>query len=354
MKLILNYLQLIHIFYVCIIIFITKFSFSNTQDFKANAINIKELQLTPEIKSVNENENKIISSNIPSIQENSFILDINFQDKIKEAEEYLYSQLKSNKRGSYLNYNKNRKDDSSTTYQTSANKENQSSLAHYKISSLITEITINKDKAYGVVYEKVRFEMKKGTFTSIIRKFSLKGSSDSLIAFKLTSKDLKIKEARIISNCLETAELDPSKSKLEEYVCVIAIFEEVNAKEQDKIVDIEYRYIANNLLRIQESNNSKKNIIIWAYDNIRRYQPIENIKLNVKFLENEQISKLKKEDFKGEPNNYGLISNSNSKETTISWDLPSIKENESKKIMAEIPLFNSKCRMLVRFINLKL
>jgi hypothetical protein len=351
MKLILKYVQLVHIFFVCSIIFITKYSVANSQDLKTKAVKIKEFQLTPEIKSVNQNENKIISLNSPSIQDNSFVLDINFQEKIKEAEEELYSQFKSNKRESYLKYNKNRKDDSSTSYQPSTNKENQSSLAYYKIISLLTEITINKDKPYGVVFEKVRFELKKGTFTSIIRKFSLKGSSDSLIAFKLTSTDLKIKEARIISNCLESGELDPSKSKIEEYVCVIGIFEEVNAKEQDKIVDIEYRYIANNLLRTKESKNSKKNIIILAYDNIRRYQPIENIKLNIKFLENEQVSKLKKEDFNGEPNNYGYISDSNRKETSISWDTALLKENEMKKFMIEIPLFNSKCRMLVRFIK---
>jgi len=51
-----------------------------------------------------------------------------------------------------------------------------------------TEIKIKTDKTYGQVTENVKFILRNGIFTSIIRKVSLAGSSDSIIAFKVSSE----------------------------------------------------------------------------------------------------------------------------------------------------------------------
>lgn len=58
----------------------------------------------------------------------------------------------------------------------------------YHIQRMETEIKLKKDKTYGQVTENVQYILKNGVFTSIIRKISLAGSSDSIIAFKVSSK----------------------------------------------------------------------------------------------------------------------------------------------------------------------
>lgn len=58
----------------------------------------------------------------------------------------------------------------------------------YHILRMETEIKIKSDKTYGQVTENVQYVLKNGLFTSIIRKISLAGSSDSIIAFKVSSK----------------------------------------------------------------------------------------------------------------------------------------------------------------------
>ena len=66
--------------------------------------------------------------------------------------------------------------------------EPQQIIPSYNIKRMETEIKIKNDKTYGQVTENVKFILKNGLFTSIIRKISLAGSSDSIIAFKVSSK----------------------------------------------------------------------------------------------------------------------------------------------------------------------
>ena len=61
-------------------------------------------------------------------------------------------------------------------------------IPSYHIQRMETEIKIKRDKTYGQVIENVQYIVKNGLFTSIIRKVSLAGSSDSIIAFKVSSK----------------------------------------------------------------------------------------------------------------------------------------------------------------------
>jgi hypothetical protein len=68
-------------------------------------------------------------------------------------------------------------------------KENlQTIIPSYNIQNIETHLKIKNDKTYGQITETVKFILKNGIFTSIIRKVSLAGSSDSIIAFKASSK----------------------------------------------------------------------------------------------------------------------------------------------------------------------
>lgn len=58
----------------------------------------------------------------------------------------------------------------------------------YHIKRMETEIKIKRDRTYGQVTENVQYILRNGLFSSIIRKISLAGSSDSIIAFKVSSK----------------------------------------------------------------------------------------------------------------------------------------------------------------------
>lgn len=69
--------------------------------------------------------------------------------------------------------------------------DHQPSIANipsYFIQKIETNLKIRNDKTFGQVIENVKFILKNGVFTSIIRKISLAGSSDSIIAFKVSSK----------------------------------------------------------------------------------------------------------------------------------------------------------------------
>ena len=68
-------------------------------------------------------------------------------------------------------------------------KENlKNKLPTYNMVNLSTNLKIFDKKTYGQVTENAKFVLKNGSFTSIIRKISLAGSSDSIIAFKVSSK----------------------------------------------------------------------------------------------------------------------------------------------------------------------
>ena len=58
----------------------------------------------------------------------------------------------------------------------------------YKVVELNSSITIPKYKCSGIVKEIAKFELSNGYFSLIIRKVSLAGTANSLVAFKLSSK----------------------------------------------------------------------------------------------------------------------------------------------------------------------
>jgi hypothetical protein len=275
-------------------------------------------------------------------------------------------------------------------------------VPNYKIINQNTILKIVKDKTYAEVTDKIKFEFSHGTFSSIIRKISLGGTSDSLIAFKLISNDIKIKEVKLINDCLETDEdfkdncelpnnLKNSSILLDKlnylpYICVIAIFDELNANDKNQIIEIEYNYFAQNILRISENktysknnmfnqteigfekkltnhttkNNSLtqeynfKNEIVWYFDNFKRIQSINDIKFKIAF-HNTMINSIQQGNSNN--NNTSIVYPENlfkgeeifdkNLDTVFSWEIPVIQQNEIQKISLVIPLFNHKCRKVV-------
>lgn len=97
-------------------------------------------------------------------------------------------------------------------------------IPSYSISYIKTSILIRKGSCDAEIREDVNFIITNGVFSSVTRKISLEGTSDTMYGFKLTSSDVKLKEAKLVKNCYEE-----NRVPEHEYACVIAIFEEVES-----------------------------------------------------------------------------------------------------------------------------
>lgn len=289
------------------------------------------------VKKNKESANKIEDKNV---------FDMNFSSQLKQAEQDLLLKLKNmnNKRIDNLNQTQTKNDTSVNEGEISPS----SKLPVYRIENISTVITVDEDKTQGNVLETVKFVLANGTFSSIIRKISLTGSSDSLIAFKLSSTDIKLKEARIINNCFE----EENKVFYESYLCLIAIFEEVDAKLQDKVVEIEYEYIALNFLRLKEKseyNKESQNTFVWYFDNYKRMHFIGGINLSIVF-NNNKLNSYNITDFTSYPDkiSYELIKEKN--QTAFHWHTSELKANSYQKFSLDMKLFNEKCRKIVKYL----
>jgi hypothetical protein len=273
----------------------------------------------------NKNDSPIIKQSIPTEIENKNVFDINFPLGLKDAEKTLYNKLNKKKAS----------DDNSTNDKINI-------IPTYKIVSLNTTLDIRPSKTFGEVNEIVKFQLENGSFSSISRKISLSGSSDSLIAFKVSSSDVKLKEARILNNCLEETNTWVIPKP---YICVISIFEEIDAKINPKIVEIEYEYIAQDIIRLKDDINK----IVWYYDNNKKMTEINNISTSL-IIRNRITMK----DAVYYPDkNYKLDVKNN--DTFISWTIGKLKENEYQKIWLEFPIVDSniKYRKFVNKINIE-
>lgn len=94
----------------------------------------------------------------------------------------------------------------------------------YSITSIKTSVQIRKGSCDAEIKEEVNFIINNGAFSSVTRKISLEGTSDTMYGFKLTSSDVKLKEAKLVKNCY-----DENRIPEHEYACVIAIFNEVES-----------------------------------------------------------------------------------------------------------------------------
>jgi len=96
-------------------------------------------------------------------------------------------------------------------------------------------------------------------------------------------RDIQIKEVRIIRNCLNK----PHEIINENYICVISIFDEVDASsklnhniDSMKNISIQYEYQAPNIIK----SSSDSNFLIWKFDNILQ-ESIKNTNFNFNFEE---------------------------------------------------------------------
>jgi hypothetical protein len=304
---------------------------------------------------INDNKNEVLiinsetKENKKSNQENkNTVLEVNFNSKLKQAEEDLYNNLSKrdiNNSGKMkrLTQIQIRNSTLNNTNSSTQKKElySEQIIPVYKISSLTTSITINNMKTSGEINEKVKFLLKDGTFSSLIRKISLAGSSDSAVVFKLTSNDVKLKEARIINNCFE----EGKTARFRPYICVIAIFEDIDARSnpQGINVEIEYEYTAQNILRIDQNETS--NQIIWVYDNMKRIHEIQNVNLEVKFYNNTQLGE--KSLVKSNLEKFELDYNIKTLTSRVRFYVDRVRENDEQEISIAVPLFNTRSRKIV-------
>lgn len=177
-----------------------------------------------------------------------------------------------------------------------------------------------------------------------------------------------MREARIINNCFEETNGQNQIKKAEKrnkmnnnkkyyafhpYICVIAIFDEVDANKKNFNVNLQYEYIAQNILRYKETSTNPENTVVWYYDNYKRIQPIDNIKFNLELVHNNIIKMTnadkEKNKLTGYPDKFKGSYDTNKNSTVFSWDLNTIGENDYQKISIDMPMYNKKCRKLVYF-----
>ena len=136
------------------------------------------------------------------------------------------------------------------------------------------------------------------------------------------------------------------------YICVIAIFEEIDAKERPIQIYIQYEYVAQNILRFRESNYLM-NSIVWYYDNYKRLQTMENVKFVLEIsdyklsLNNTNSQNTTAQNIISYPDKYSTSFNQDTNSTIITWNFKSIPNNDYQKISIDLPIFNAKCRKLV-------
>ena len=143
------------------------------------------------------------------------------KDQVRSLNLKIGSDIKTAERGLMKNIN-----NLENTYinNSSLKVGKSTNIPSYWISSIKTSILIRKGSCDAEVREEVNFVVSNGVFSSVTRKISLEGTSDTMYGFKLTSSDIKLKEAKLIKNCY-----DENRIPEHEYACVIALFEEIKS-----------------------------------------------------------------------------------------------------------------------------
>jgi hypothetical protein len=131
----------------------------------------QSIHLTPTKLLITDNKEDIILPS-PNLFEKD-ISGLNFTTKLKDAETALYRKLSTQ---NFLKTNFN-----ATAYR-------YDNVPTYRIDKMTTVIDIRPNKTFADINEKITFTLENGVFSSISRKISLNGSSDSLVAFRLTSR----------------------------------------------------------------------------------------------------------------------------------------------------------------------
>lgn len=113
-----------------------------------------------------------------------------------------------------------------------------------------------------------------------------------------------LKEAKIVKNCYhDNAIIDHP------YICIIAVFEEENLSGKSKVVEIEYDYLADNILKSKRKPFStdvkqEDNVLIWIYDNFQNINAIKQVNLKIHFDE-----KINSKEILSYPEKYFKVKN---------------------------------------------
>ena len=108
-----------------------------------------------------------------------------------------------------------------------------------------------------------------------------------------------LKEAKIVKNC------DHDNTIIDHpYICIIAVFEEEDLTGKSKTVEIEYEFLAENILKTKKKpfNNDNKqedNVLIWIYDNYQNTNSVKKVNLKINF-----DNKFKSKDIRSYPEKY--------------------------------------------------
>jgi hypothetical protein len=74
------------------------------------------------------------------------------------------------------------------------------------------------------------------------------------------------------------------------------MFDDIDTKNKPKDIDIEYEYMAQDIIRYKDEDNV--NSIVWYYDNNKREEPVGNITVSIK-VDNSLINTAASGDDKG-------------------------------------------------------
>jgi len=147
----------------------------------------------------------------------------------------------------------------------------------------------------------------------------------------LYSQDINIKEVRIIRNCYSHSHENDHDG---DYICIITIFDEIDASKTDKEVSIDYKYYAQNVLKTKENSN----FAIWKYDNHFQENAISNVTVNIFTEETIDQTTLVVAN-----KNYFQISDRNNT-SVLSWSLNSVPKDSVYEFSFKSKMFNSNCQ----------
>ena len=120
-----------------------------------------------------------------------------------------------------INFNEN-------SYSNNLKKKNFEKTSNHTnstimIESIETRINLQRDNPDAIIIENTRFKLTNGIYDTIIKKVSLGGTSSKHFGFKLSSSDVKLKNAKIVNNCYETHSIYEHP-----YICIVVNFEPID------------------------------------------------------------------------------------------------------------------------------
>jgi hypothetical protein len=107
------------------------------------------------------------------------------------------------------------------------------------------------------------------------------------------------------------------------------LFDEIDAKNKPKEVEIEYDYLAQDIIRYKDVE--RVNSVIWYYDNLKRKESVYNINLKIRvdsgFIADKRVTGYPDKFVKSKDNNM----------TEFSWFIERVGSEKFQQVYLEIP-----------------